>query len=159
MPHIHEKIDFTVDVLIVNKDRVLLRMHDKYKIWLPVGGHIELDEDPVEAAIREVWEEVGLNIVLFGKVDPMLLACQGPGCKEILPPRFVNRHPINDTHEHISFIYFATSESRDINPQHMGDVSDECHWFSVKELIENSRGISEPVRFYALTALKTILAG
>lgn len=60
MPHIHERIDWTVDVLIVHEDRVLLRKHDKYKVWLMVGGHIELDEGPEEAALREVQEEVGL---------------------------------------------------------------------------------------------------
>ena len=59
MPHIHEKIDFTAEVFIVHHNRVLLRLHDKYNIWLSVGGHIELNEDPMEAAIREVKEEVG----------------------------------------------------------------------------------------------------
>ena len=65
MPHIHEKVDFTVEVFIVYKDKVLLRKHDKYGIWLSVGGHIELDEDPVQAALREVKEEVCLNIELI----------------------------------------------------------------------------------------------
>jgi len=46
MAHIHEKIDFTASVFVVHKNKVLLRMHDKYKMWLSVGGHIELDEDP-----------------------------------------------------------------------------------------------------------------
>ena len=45
MAHIHEKIDYAGDVLIVNGDAVLLRMHDKYDMWLPPGGHVELDED------------------------------------------------------------------------------------------------------------------
>ncbi len=66
MPHIHEKIDFTAEVFIVHKDRVLLRMHDKFKIWLSVGGHVELDEDPIEAAVREVKEEVGLDVTIVG---------------------------------------------------------------------------------------------
>ena len=62
MPHIHEKIDYAGDVLIVNGDAVLLRMHDKYDMWLPPGGHVELDEDFVEAAIREAKEEAGVDI-------------------------------------------------------------------------------------------------
>jgi len=44
MPHIHEKIDFTADVFVVYKDKVLIRKHDKYDKWLAAGGHIELDE-------------------------------------------------------------------------------------------------------------------
>ncbi len=46
MSHIHEKIDFTVDVFVVHENKVLLRMHDKYHLWLAPGGHIELHEDP-----------------------------------------------------------------------------------------------------------------
>jgi ADP-ribose pyrophosphatase YjhB (NUDIX family) len=65
MSHIHEKIDFTVGVFVVYKDKVLLRKHDKYNLWLCVGGHIELDEDPNEAALREVKEEVGLDVTLW----------------------------------------------------------------------------------------------
>ena len=56
MPHIHEKIDFTVGVFVVHKNKVLLRKHDKYHLWLDVGGHVELNEDPTEAAVREVKE-------------------------------------------------------------------------------------------------------
>jgi ADP-ribose pyrophosphatase YjhB (NUDIX family) len=68
MPHLHEKLDFVSDVFIVHENKVLLRKHDKYKIWLSVGGHIEAGEDPTEAAIREVKEEVGLDIKLVGDV-------------------------------------------------------------------------------------------
>lgn len=57
MAHIHYKNDFTVEVFVVHQDKVLLRLHDKYKIWLSVGGHIDLDEDPNKAAIREVKEK------------------------------------------------------------------------------------------------------
>ena len=64
MSHIHDLINFTVEVFIVYQNKVLLRLHDKYNLWLSVGCHIELDEDPNQAAIREVKEEVGLDIVL-----------------------------------------------------------------------------------------------
>ena len=67
MPHIHEKIDYAADVLIVNDDAVLLRMHDKYNMWLAPGGHVELDEDFAEAAVREAKEETGLDIRLLGQ--------------------------------------------------------------------------------------------
>lgn len=47
MPHIHPLIDFTVGAFIVNNGRVALIHHKELKKWLSVGGHIELDEDPV----------------------------------------------------------------------------------------------------------------
>jgi len=65
MPHLNEKVDFTVEVFVVNNRRVLLRKHDKYKEWLSIGGHIEPDENPNQAAVREVKEEGGLDIDLY----------------------------------------------------------------------------------------------
>src|ERR1700689_3987133 len=108
MPHIHEKVDFTVEVFIVYKDKVLLRKHDKYKIWLSVGGHIELDEDPNQAAYREVEEEVGLQIELW---DPRSVDDSDEYFKEIIPPTILGLHgsihPTNHDHKHITMVYFA----------------------------------------------------
>ena len=66
MAHIHEKIDFTVAIFVVQDGRVLLVHHRKLNKWLPLGGHIELDEDPEEAALREAQEESGFD----GDRDP-----------------------------------------------------------------------------------------
>ncbi len=150
MPHIHEKVDFVADIFIVYKDRVLLRKHDKYKIWLSVGGHIELDEDPNEAAIREAKEESGLDIELVGKIEN--IKTDYDGFKHLIPPRFLNIHRINDTHRHISFVYFARAKSDEVKPTG-DDVSDEYVWLTKEELEENKLGIKEPTRTYALVAL------
>ena len=53
MAHLHEKIDFTVSLFIVEKGKLLLIHHRKLDRWLPIGGHIELDEDPEQAEYRE----------------------------------------------------------------------------------------------------------
>ena len=60
---------FTSTVLIVYKDRVLLHQHKKFNSLLPVGGHLERDELPEEAALREVKEETGLSVTLYNP-DP-----------------------------------------------------------------------------------------
>lgn len=153
MPHIHEKIDYTADVFVVYKNKVLIRMHDKYKIWLAVGGHIELDEDPNQAAIREVKEEVGLNVELVG-VAPVFNE-DSPEYKELFPPRFMNIHAINPTHKHISLVYFAKSQTDEVKPSG-SDMSNEWHWFTKEELEKNDTGIKASIRHYALTALKEL---
>lgn len=56
---------YTVMALLVTEDtphRVLLVENRKHKRWLPPGGHQESGENPLEAAIREVREEVGIDI-------------------------------------------------------------------------------------------------
>ncbi len=151
MAHIHEKIDFCADTYIVNGDAVLLRLHEKYNTWFPPGGHVELDEDPEEAALREVQEEVGMTVKLIGERAPVY---EGDD-KEVLIPRFINRHRINDVHEHISFAYFATSDTRDV-VQSDTEVSDHIKWFTEEELNAESYGIRDRVRTYAKAALDAL---
>ncbi len=155
MPHIHEKIDFTAEVFIVHKNKVLLRMHDKYKIWLSVGGHIELDEDPNEAAIREVKEEVGLDIKIVGDAQgPLHGVKENRGYKYLIPPRYLGRHPASDTHEHIAFVYFATSDTDKILDSLSDHEKSETRWVSKEEL--GSMELVPNVLFYATEALKEL---
>ena len=51
---------FTVSGFVVEGDSTLLHWHQKLRIWLPPGGHIDPDEDPVQAVVREVLEETGI---------------------------------------------------------------------------------------------------
>ncbi|PIZ00781.1 hypothetical protein COY62_01115 [bacterium (Candidatus Howlettbacteria) CG_4_10_14_0_8_um_filter_40_9] len=151
MPHIHEKIDFCAETFIVFNNKVLLRQHDKFKIWLSVGGHIELDEDPNEAAIREVKEEVGLDIVI---VDSENKTPVFKGNKlSIIPPQYINRHRISDSHEHIAFIYFVQTETDQLKLSET-EITDECKWFTKEEIEKNDYGIPDDVQFYALKALE-----
>jgi 8-oxo-dGTP pyrophosphatase MutT (NUDIX family) len=153
MSHIHEKIDFASDVFIVHEGRVLLRKHDKYKIWLAVGGHIELDEDPNQAAIREVKEEVGLDVVLFGETNQAFPEKEDG--KDLIPPRFLNKHEINETHEHISFVYIAITKDPKI-VQGENEVSDEIKWFTKEELENPAFNIGKRIKYYAQTALDEV---
>ena len=67
--------------------KILLVYHKKLGRWLQPGGHIEKLETPVEAAIREIKEETGIDvsflrkqetnsavIVSFGVMDELVLA-------------------------------------------------------------------------------------
>ncbi len=119
---------------------------------LSVGGHIELDEDPNQAAIREVKEEVGLTIELY---DTRLYHQETDGEKELIPPIFLNRHRINDTHEHVSHVYFGTAKTDQVLNQ-VAEASEEMHWFSRAELENTKLEISARVKFYAQTALEKL---
>ncbi len=151
-PHIHEKIDFTVEVFIVYKDKVLLRKHDKYGFWLSIGGHIELNEDPVEAAHREVREEVGLEIELFGNPMPPIFV--DDTYRELMPPKYMNRHNIGKSgHEHVSLVYFARATSDDVVAEKAGDV---WKWLTKEDVEKNTIGLKADIQFYALKALEEL---
>ncbi|MDO8482977.1 MAG: NUDIX domain-containing protein [bacterium] len=149
MPHIHEKVDFTVEVFVVCKNKVLLRLHDKYKIWLSVGGHIELDEEPNQAAVREVKEEVGLDITLFR--DNTTPVFRDENYQELVPPKFLNFHSVTPIHRHVTLVYFARSAHFDVRPE---KPDDQWKWVSVEELDEV--GLKPSVKFYAERALKEL---
>ena len=53
---------FTVSGFVVHAGRVLLHWHPKVRAWLPPGGHVDANEDPTEAVVREVQEETGLQV-------------------------------------------------------------------------------------------------
>ena len=153
MAHIHEKIDFTVEVFIVHENKVLLRKHDKYKSWLSVGGHIELHEDMQEAALREVKEEVGLDVELI--VTTPVLQTELHRYKHIITPVFINRHSITDTHEHVTFVYFAKSTTDELRPG-VNEQTDNCQWFSMDELVNGVEGLNQTVSLYAIAALESV---
>ena len=161
MSHIHEKVDFTTAVYIVYNNTVLLRMHDKYNVWNGPGGHVEPDEDPNQAIIREAKEEAGLDIELVdvrGKTATLNQYPRGQfDHRELIPPVFLNRHRINEKHEHVDMVFFARTTTNVIKPSAEEKVV-EMHWFT-KEDLEGNRydeGMRDQVKFYALDALKEL---
>ena len=147
MAHIHEKIDFTVSVYIVRDCAVLLHHHQKTGKWLPPGGHIELNEDPNEAAIREAKEETGFDIELAGTVP---VTSDGDDERELIPPRFISRHRYGTLeHEHVDLQYFARVTGGMFSPE---KGKENMRWFSRQE-IEHIEAIKPRVRTYALAAL------
>jgi 8-oxo-dGTP pyrophosphatase MutT (NUDIX family) len=51
----------TASCFIVAGDSLLLHHHRRLDRWLQMGGHVEIDEHPKEAALREGSEESGLR--------------------------------------------------------------------------------------------------
>jgi 8-oxo-dGTP pyrophosphatase MutT (NUDIX family) len=161
MAHIHEKIDFTVAIFVVHEGKILLIHHRKLNAWLPLGGHIELDEDPEQAALREAKEESGLDVELLGERPPTT----GPGTRALIAPRFLDIHRISDTHEHIGLIYWARPKNSGEAPagrqrsQAGADVkcaTEEHHdirWCSAEELDTLQPRMSEAVKWYCRKAI------
>jgi ADP-ribose pyrophosphatase YjhB (NUDIX family) len=157
MPHIHThpgEIDFTADtfVVYVPEKRVLIRYHDKHDMWLVPGGHVELNETPVAAAMREVKEETGLEITLWH--GNQLFEYQDERYTELIPPIAMNVHDITPGHRHISLIYFATASTMEIvEPEN--EKSRGYLWLTKEELLAHPQ-IHDTIKRYGIKALMTL---
>jgi 8-oxo-dGTP pyrophosphatase MutT (NUDIX family) len=101
--------DFTVAVFVVHRGAVLLHRHRKLDRWLPPGGHIEPNELPDEAAIREVLEESGVTARLVG---PSAIAVDEPGQpRQLCRPAGIQVATIAPGHEHIDLVYLAATDA------------------------------------------------
>jgi hypothetical protein len=49
------------------KEKILLVDHKKAELWLPSGGHVEIDEDPTDTVTRECMEELSISADFFTK--------------------------------------------------------------------------------------------
>jgi 8-oxo-dGTP pyrophosphatase MutT (NUDIX family) len=150
MPHIHEKIDFTVAIFAVHDRKVLLVHHRKLLKWLPLGGHIELDEDPEVAAFREGREESGLDLELLGERPPTT----GPGTRALIAPRFLDIHRINETHEHIGMIYWARPRGGSLALAR--EEHHDIRWCSEEELDHLQPALSGAVAWYCRKAIEEV---
>jgi len=150
MAHIHEKIDFTVAIFVVHQGRVLLIHHRNLNKWLPLGGHIELDEDPETAALREAKEESGLEVELIGERPPTT----EPGTRALLAPRFLDIHRITETHEHIGMIYWAQPKNGTLKLS--AAEHHDIRWCSAVDLDLLEPPMTEAVKWYCRAALKEV---
>ena len=97
----------TATGFVVHDSHVLLHWHPKIRAWLPPGGHIEPNEDPVQAVLREVKEETGVTAEVVCPAPEIALDYPAQ-----LPPPYTIliediHDPVNGFHQHIDMIYFC----------------------------------------------------
>jgi 8-oxo-dGTP diphosphatase len=104
----HSVRHFTASGFLSHDGRTALHWH-RLGMWLPPGGHLELNEDPVEGMLREVEEETGIAARVIRTTE----AYPYGGQPQLPVPASIGIYEIpGDTHapgahEHIDFVYFA----------------------------------------------------
>lgn len=105
-------------VLIFNKKRQLLLEKPTYKDgWSIPGGGVEVDETPKETALREIKEELGLDL------NGITLICVAYTPKIGIKP------------ETLQFVFYSNElDEIDINKIHLDEREhDECRFIDIQE--------------------------
>ncbi len=120
--------------IVMNNGKTLLIKHKKLGVWLNPGGHLEENETPEEAALREVKEETGLNVEIIEIKSKQKIKTDG-SFEKTLPFSIMYEYVDYKTgmHEHFDMIYLVRPmDNIEIKPDY-GEVT-EIRWFSENEI-------------------------
>ena len=154
---------FTVSGFLVDGDRTVLHWHKKLQLWLPPGGHIDPDEDPVQAVVREVLEETGIRAEIVPHTPPYDFSnvAQLP-----VPISIIVADVGEGPHQHIDMAYALRPV--DGAPRSVPDEDHGFVWVSETELQRNDAlpvascgvdiAVPADVREVGLRAIATVRA-
>ncbi|MFF2484499.1 NUDIX domain-containing protein [Paenibacillus sp. NPDC058071] len=127
--------EFTATVYVLNEEHNALLFMRRRKppfvgCFFPPGGHLESNETPDEAAVREVLEETGYSIRLLSAQED---SHPEPGVIPLAFPINIQLERIDDQHDHIDYIYVGEVLRRERT-----EVGEEWMWFDDAQLDEKS---------------------
>ncbi len=137
---------FVATVYVVNDGATALHYHDKLEMWLPPGGHVDRDELPHRAAVREVTEELGLEPDLLTEAGDI----ESPTVESIPQPQQFLLEDINTCngevgHQHVDFVFYGAVQSREITPGPGEQPAEDWEWFTPTELRERADALEPDV--------------
>ena len=141
------KTDLVVSGYLIENDKVLLIDHKKLNLWLPPGGHIDPNETPDQALIREFKEETNLDIEILNKDYTLPKG----NTKEVSAlPFHINVHSVGD-HDHCCFYYICRAKNSNNIKIEKSELND-FRWFSKEEL--DDERILKDIKSITLRAFK-----
>jgi 8-oxo-dGTP pyrophosphatase MutT (NUDIX family) len=137
---------FVATVYVVNDGATALHEHDRLDMWLPPGGHVERDELPHVTARREVREELGLEAELVAPAGEIT----SPTVESIPRPRHflledIDVHDGAVGHQHVDFVYYGRTDSRDVTPGSGEQPAGDWEWFTPADLRARSADLEPDV--------------
>lgn len=110
---------------------ILLVDHIKAQLWLPSGGHVEINEPPHDAVIREAKEEFGIRAAFLNDEQKPFF---------ITVTETVGLTP---GHTDVSLWYLLRGSIHD-TPQHDRTEFTDVEWYTFDEILETDPVIFDP---------------
>lgn len=112
-----DPVHVTASALITGPEGVVLHLHKLVGLWLQPGGHLNVGEEPSNAALREAIEETGLDCRWTEDAHRLF---------------HVDVHPAARGHTHLDLRYVFTAEG---TPLPLAGESARVRWFPWNEAI------------------------
>jgi len=105
---------------VVDGEHILLVDHKNAQLWLPTGGHVEHKEDPRATVVRELKEELALEVSL----------------EQVGPPLMVTvTETVGLTSGHVDVsLWYAVPGSRSVPVTFDADEFNAARWFAFSEV-------------------------
>jgi ADP-ribose pyrophosphatase YjhB (NUDIX family) len=124
---------FTASALVVHENKVLLVYHKKLGVWIWPGGHIEKNEHPDAALIRELKEETGLRVEIVSNYDKSFSDKETDITSLHIP--YMVLCELNGDHYHNDLVYLCTVKNGTIeNITHNEEESNDIGFFDREEI-------------------------
>jgi len=126
--------------------QLMLVDHVTARLWLPAGGHVEIDEDPRTTVIREAYEELLITAkfsTVFG-ADPLFISVtetKGPG-----------------THTDVSLWYVIEGNSAVAMAYDTREMN-SYKWLSLQDVLDTGISELDPHMHRFVTKMQQLLNG
>lgn len=114
-----EKVAGGVVYTVENGEIYLALVHDIFGFWTLSKGHIESDETPEIAVLREIQEELGIETIVEGEL----------GANEYI----ANDERVGKVRRQVAYFLLKCPERLEL--QHNSTGLDDARWFEVHEVV------------------------
>jgi 8-oxo-dGTP diphosphatase len=109
---------------------LLLVDHILAQLWLPTGGHVEINEHPRDTVIREAKEELKLKASFLNNEKPFFITT-------------TETVGLTPGHTDVSLWYLLKGSAHDFITFDKSEFND-VEWFTFKEILESDQSIFDP---------------
>lgn len=117
-------------VIDPKQESLLLVDHILAQLWLPTGGHVDINEHPKDAAAREAKEELNIKASFLNNEKPFFITV-------------TETVGLTPGHTDVSLWYLLKASAHDFIKFDKAEFN-EVEWFKFREILESDQTIFDP---------------